>query len=97
MPSAASGAAAGLILLTGGREGTLARLVLAGRSADAEAVAARYRRVFGHDHVFVEVQHHRRPDSVWLLDRLAAVAAAAELRLVATNGVRHATRGELAS
>jgi hypothetical protein len=95
--SSAGSASAGLILLTGGREGTLARLALAGRSADAVDVARRYRRAFGPDRVFVEVQHHREPDSVWLLDRLAAIAAAAELPLVATNGVRHATRGELAS
>jgi error-prone DNA polymerase len=84
--------ARGLIVLTGAREGALARLLLAGRRRAAVQVAARYRDAFGTAHVYVELQHHRLPDSTWLLQELAQVAAETGLRGVATNGVRHATR-----
>jgi error-prone DNA polymerase len=82
----------GLLLLTGGREGTLARLALSDRSRDAVEVARRYHAVFGRDHVFVEAQHQRLPDSVRLRDRLAAIAEEADLCVVATNGARCATQ-----
>ena len=84
----------GLILLTGGREGTLARLLLARHQWDAEAVARRYREAFGAERVFVELQHHRLPDSTWLMQELAWTAAATGLRCVLTNEVRHATRDD---
>ena len=86
----------GLILLTGGREGTLARLLLAQRRQEAEAVAHRYREAFGTDRVFVELQHHQLPDSTWLMQELTWTAAAAGLRYVLTNGVRHAIRDDYA-
>ncbi len=83
---------AGLILLTGGREGTLCRLLLGGQRQAAVEVAVRYTRDFGAERVFVEMQHHGRPDSPCLLDQLAEIAVVAGLHLVATNGVHHATR-----
>lgn len=84
----------GLILLTGGREGTLMRLLLAGKRQAAEDAARRYAAAFGQDRVYVELQHHRLPDSITLMRQLAEIAAAANLPLVATNGVRHATRDD---
>lgn len=84
----------GLIFLTGGREGTLTRLLLAGRRQDAEAIAHRYREAFGPQRVYVEIQHHALPDSIALMRELARVAETAGLRVVATNGVRYATRGD---
>src|SRR5262249_28717984 len=92
----------GLIVLTGGREGTLARLVLAGQRQEAERGAARYREAFGAERIFVEVQHHGLPDSTWLQQQLVWVAeraggsGARGLRCVATNGVRYATQEEYA-
>ena len=86
----------GLILLTGGRDGTLARLLLAGRRDQAEAAARRYVDAFGPERVYVELQHSRLPDSVWLMQRLVDVAAVAGIRCVATNGVRHAARDDYA-
>ncbi len=84
----------GLILLTGGRDGTLARLLLAGQRQAAASALARYRRVFGPQRVYVEAQYHLLPDTIWLLDELAALAKSANLRLVATNGIRYATQDD---
>jgi error-prone DNA polymerase len=82
----------GLILLTGGRGGTLARLLLDGQRAQAEEAARRYAALFGRERVYVELQHHLLADSRELMQRLVWVAEAAGLRVVATNGVRHARR-----
>ncbi|MGH2487203.1 MAG: PHP domain-containing protein, partial [Ktedonobacterales bacterium] len=84
----------GLVVLTGGRMGALARLVLAGRTEEAERVARRYADAFGPERVWVELQHQQLPDSVHLMQRLVWLAEATGLRVVATNGVRHATRDE---
>ena len=84
----------GLIVLTGGRMGALARLILAGRYEEAEHVARRYADAFGSEQVWVELQHQQLPDSVHLMQRLVWLAEATGLRVVATNGVRHATRDD---
>lgn len=84
----------GLILLTGGCEGTLMRLLLAGKRQAAVESARRYRDAFGPDQVFIELQHHKLPDTLILLHHLTEIAAEAGLRCVATNGVRHAARDD---
>lgn len=86
----------GLIVLTGGRDGTLTRLVLAGRLREAEDVARRYAAAFGREQVYVELQHHRLPESISLMRQLVRLAEDAGLGFVATNGVYHATREEYA-
>ena len=86
----------GLILLTGGCDGTVMRLLLAGQRQAAVEVACRYRDTFGPDRVYVELQHHRLLDTPVVLRHLAEVAREAGLHCVATNGVRHATREEAA-
>lgn len=48
--------AAGLILLTGCRDGLVPRLVQAGHAAEAEQALLRWVDWFGRDHVFVELQ-----------------------------------------
>lgn len=82
----------GLILLTGGRAGTLMRLLLAGRRQQAEEVAARYRADFGPDRVYVELQHHCLLGDPLLLRQMVEVADTVGLRCVATNGVQQAVR-----
>jgi error-prone DNA polymerase len=84
----------GLFILTGGRDGPLARALLAGQRQQAEALARRYAAAFGPDRVWVELQHHLLPESIGLMQRLAWVAEAAGLRCVATNGACHATRDD---
>ncbi|MGZ3676952.1 MAG: DNA polymerase III subunit alpha [Ktedonobacterales bacterium] len=87
---------AGLILLTGGRDGTLVRLVSARKRQAAEDVARHYAAAFGPSRVYVELQHHRFPESITLMRHLADIAASAGLPVIATNGVHHATREDYA-
>ena len=84
----------GLIVLTGGRMGALARLILSGRATDAEEMARRYAAAFGPERVWIELQHHQLPDSVHLMQRLVWLAETTGLRVVATNGIRHATQDD---
>ena len=86
----------GLIVLTGGHNGTLTRLILAGRIREAEDVARRYAEAFGRDGVWVELQHHRLPESIGLMRQLVRLAESVGLGVVATNDVYHATREEYA-
>ena len=86
----------GLILLTGGRGGSVMRLLLAGRRQAAVDTARRYRDAFGPDRVFIELHHHRLPDTTTLLHQLVAVAQEVGLRCVATNGVRYGARDDCA-
>ena len=82
----------GLIVLTGGSQGTLARLLAARRREQALTVARRYHEVFGPERIFVELQHHLLPESRLLLQDLVWLAEKAGLTCVLTNGVCHATR-----
>ena len=82
----------GLIVLTGGADGPLARALLAGRRATAEELARRYLDAFGPQRLFIETQHHLLPESERLARELAALAQTIGARLALTNGVRYATR-----
>lgn len=85
----------GLSVLTGGREGALARmLLLKDQTQRAQELAHRYAAVFGHQRIFVELQHHQLPDSLTLMQRLVWLAEGAGLRCVATNGVHYATQDD---
>ena len=80
----------GLIVLSGGTEGTLVRLLRAGLRQQARAVAQRYRETFGPERMFVELQHHQLPESRLLLQDLVWLAEEVGLRYVLTNGVAYA-------
>jgi error-prone DNA polymerase len=82
----------GLVVLTGGSQGTLVRLLAARQREQASAVVKRYRDVFGPERVFIELQHHQLPESRLLLQDLSRLAKEVDLRCVATNGVCYATR-----
>jgi error-prone DNA polymerase len=86
----------GLILLTGGREGTLMRLLVEGKRQAALETARRYADTVGPERVFVELQHHKLPDTLIFLQQLTEIAEVTGLRYVATNGVHYATRDECA-
>jgi len=75
----------GLVCLTGGANGPLARLVSAGRYDDALERLITLVRLFGRDGCFVEVQRHLDRDGERTLERLVRLARAARVRLVATN------------
>src|SRR5262245_9935430 len=83
----------GLVCLTGGANGPLARLVGAGRYDDALDRLATLVRVFGRDGCFVEVQRHLDRDGERTLERLVRLARAARVGLVATNQPLYAKPG----
>ena len=82
----------GLIALTGCRQGVLAAPLLAGDRDGARRQLAELRALFGAEHLYIELQHHLRPDDDALVAGLAALAREASLPLVATNNVHYARR-----
>ena len=81
--------AGGLILLTGGRDGPLARLAEAERYGEAQELLGRYREWFGPASVYVELQRTFLQGDGARNRVLADLARAAEIPLVATNDVRY--------
>ena len=81
--------AAGLILLTGGRDGPLTRLAAAGRYREARTLLGRYREWFGPEAVYVELQRTFRQGDGIRNRELVELAQAAGIPLVATNDVRY--------
>ena len=76
--------AAGLILLTGGTTGPLARLLGEGRRHDAECLLTRFADAFP-DRTMVELHRHGAPLERAVEPALIGLADAAGLPLVATN------------
>src|SRR5262245_28403492 len=83
----------GLVCLTGGPRGPLARLIGAGRYDDALDRLATLVRIFGRDGCFVEVQRHLDRTGERTLERLVRLARAARVGLVATNQPLYARPG----
>jgi len=81
--------AEGLILLTGCRQGQLARLVDEGRFADARHVLDRYIAWFGRDNVFVELQQNYVYGDTRRIERLVNLATGRGVRYVATGNVHY--------
>lgn len=84
--------AEGLILLTGGPCGPLARMIAAGHRAQADALAERLAAAFP-NRLYVELQRHRSEDGAPMAEEAASeaglidLAYARGLPLVATNDV----------
>jgi DNA polymerase III subunit alpha len=74
----------GLILLTGGPEGPLGRLLLEGRREAAEALVAQWREAFG-DRLYIELLRHGLENEAATEPALLAIAKTADLPIVATN------------
>jgi len=81
--------AEGLILLTGCRNGQLARLVDEGRIADAKRVLDTYVAWFGQDNVFVELQQNFVFGDTPRIERLVSIANQQGVRYVATGNVHY--------
>ena len=75
----------GLIALSGGGGGLVARLVREGRLEDAEAAATRYRDVFGASSFLLEVQDHGLPEQRAFIDWAREVAPRLGIAIAATN------------
>ncbi|MFL6450298.1 MAG: DNA polymerase III subunit alpha [Bryobacteraceae bacterium] len=87
--------AEGLVCLTGGAEGALARIYQTSRGPAAEERASDFicslLRLFGRQNVFVEVQRHFCRKQEARNQALVQLARKMRLPLVATNGVAYAT------
>src|SRR6059036_970580 len=82
--------AAGLVCLTGGARGPLARRVGAGDVEGARGVLERLVTIFGRSNCYVEIQRHLEREQERVLQGLVALARAAEAPLVATSQPLHA-------
>ena len=82
---------AGLIALTGCRQGPVAAPLRRGEVEVAAQRLGELAEVFGPGQLFVELQHHARPDDDRLVRGLCALAHRAMLPVVATQNVHHAT------
>jgi len=91
-PAFLAGHAAGLIALTGARDGEIPRLVEAGRVAEAEAAATRLAELFGERSVFVELQRNLVVGDTRRVAGLVALADRLGLTTVATGDVLYHER-----
>ena len=82
--------AAGLILLTGGTTGPLARLLADGQRSEAERLLAQFAEAFP-DRTIVELHRHGLPLEAAIEPGMIALADAHNLPLVATNDCFFAT------
>ena len=76
--------AEGLIVLSGGLRGAVARLLGEGQAARAEDLLARLKAVFP-NRLYVEIERHGRPEEQRIEGALIALADKLRLPLVATN------------
>ncbi len=83
----------GLVCLTGGAHGPLARRLAAGDGKAAQAWLDRLVAIFGRSSCFVEVQRHFDRVQECQLEALVALARRARVPLVATNQPLYARRG----
>ncbi len=79
------GSTAGVLVLTGGPNGAIDRVLAADRPDAAAARLDRLVALFGRDAVFLELQRHGLPEERRLEAQLLELAYGRELRLVATN------------
>ena len=79
----------GLIALSGGPDGEINALFLSDNKEKAKAAVLRFRRIFGSDHFFIELQSHGLPEKSWLLSGLAELAKETGVQTVATNAVHY--------
>ena len=80
----------GLIVMTGGPDGPVGRLLLEGRREAAEAVVAQLREAF-RERLYVELLRHGLESEAASEPALLAIAAKAGLPIVATNDAYFAT------
>ncbi len=83
----------GLLVLAGAEQGTLGQALLAGDVARAEAIAERFRAVFGNRY-YVEVQRNGSPACEAHLRAAVPLAARLGIPVVATHGVQFLARDD---
>jgi len=81
----------GLICLTGGDDGPLAAALAHGGFEEALRHVDRLTQIFGHNHIYVELQRHLHRDEEARNRAAIEIARSLHLPLLATNGVCYAT------
>lgn len=84
--------ASGLVCLTGGEEGPLAAALTRGGEQAGRKVVEHLIRIFGPKNVYVELQRHREREEESRNHAAIRIARSLQLPVMATNGVRYATR-----
>lgn len=78
-----------IIALSGGRTGSIHRLLTSGRADEAAKQALQYIQWFGHDNFFLEAQHHGLADDDEALKQTVHLAREMKIPLVATHDVHY--------
>jgi DNA polymerase-3 subunit alpha len=87
---------AGLLALSGGRDGDVGRALLAGREGDARSALEAWLALFG-DRYYLELQRTGRPGEEECIAASLSLAVAQGVPVVATNDVRFLARGDFES
>ena len=87
----------GVICLSACLSGQLPKLLLNGRDAEAEALARRYRDLFGEKNYFIELQDHGLADQKVVNPKLIALAKKLGIGLVVTNDAHYLRREDAAA
>src|SRR6266702_1808079 len=82
----------GMICLTGGDDGPLAHALKNGGIEEARRSVERLIQIFGHKNVFVELQRHFHREQEMRNRAAIEIAHSLHLPILATNGVRYATK-----
>jgi error-prone DNA polymerase len=82
----------GLVCLTGGDEGPLSAALMEGGEAAGRQMVDKLVGIFGRNNVYVEVQRHRERAQEWRNQTALRIAESLRLPVLATNGVRYATK-----
>ena len=84
----------GLLALSGCRSSEIPRKLAAGDLEQAQAVAARFRELFGPENFYIELQNHDLPEDAALNPQLIELAEQMDIPLVATNDVHYLDQEE---
>jgi error-prone DNA polymerase len=82
----------GLVCLTGGDEGPLAAALARGGEEAGRETIEQLVRIFGRENIYVELQRHQEREEEWRNQATIRIAHSLKLPVLATNGVRYATR-----
>ncbi|HNY21954.1 MAG TPA: DNA polymerase III subunit alpha [Treponemataceae bacterium] len=82
----------GLVCLSACLAGQLPSLLLSGKTAEAEALARRYRDYFGDDNYFIELQDHGIREQKEVAPKLIAMARRLGIPMVVTNDAHYSEK-----
>jgi error-prone DNA polymerase len=82
----------GLVCLTGGNEGPLAAALTNGGEEAGREVVERLVSIFGPENVYIELQRHHEREEEACNQAAIRIAQSLQLPVIATNGVRYATK-----